>query len=312
MPPPPRIVSTLASGTEILFALGLGDRLVAVSHECDHPPAVHELPRITRTRIDPAAASSDIDRQVRELSAKGESLYEIDAERLTALVPELIVTQSHCDVCAVSGRDVRRTLDAIPTLRAAEIVELNPTTLDGLFDDVRRVGLATGCNSRATDVVAAMQNRVEAVARVTHTLDEASRPRTACIEWIDPISLAANWMPDLLRIAGGRCEVVSPGVRSGFTDWETVADFQPEVIVVMPCGFDLPRTIEEAGVLETRPGWADLPAVRHGRVWAVDGNAYFNRSGPRLIDSLEILACLLHPERFPQFASLCDRVARRL
>ncbi|RJP30289.1 MAG: cobalamin-binding protein [Phycisphaerales bacterium] len=337
-----RIASTLASGTEILFALGLGERVVAVSHECDYPPAVNALPRITRSRVDGRASSSEIDRQVRALAGRGEPLYEIDLQRLSSLKPDLIVAQSHCDVCAVSGDDVRRAIaaapasaetpstaetpasaatptltaspafTAMPELAATKVVDLNAATLSGLFDDIRRVGRMAGGNSRATNLIEALRGRIEAVAARTRPLQPTARPRTACIEWIEPLSLAANWMPDLLDLAGGRCELTASGQRSGFTGWETIRAFEPQVIVVMPCGFDLERTLEAAGVLTSQDGWDALPAVRRRRVWAMDGNAYFNRSGPRLIDSVELLAHILHPELFPQFARLCASAARRM
>jgi iron complex transport system substrate-binding protein len=297
---PQRIVSLLASGTEILYGLGLGERVVGVSHECDFPEAVRTKPRVTRANIDASTSSKIIDEQVRESTACGAPLYSIDSALLASLRPDLIVTQSQCDVCAVDYKDVVRTVQSIDALRATKIVSLNPTTLEAVFGDIVRVGRAADCGEAAHHYIERLRNRVESVRERTGHVPPAERPRVLCVEWIDPVMVAANWMPDLIALAGGRCDLTRAGERSGHADWHAVVAFDPQVIIVMPCGFDLERSVAESAALTTRPGWDDLAAVCDRRVFAVDGNAYFNRSGPRIVDSLEILAALIHPAR-------CDR-----
>jgi iron complex transport system substrate-binding protein len=228
----------------------------------------------------------------------GAALYEIDVERLAELRPDLIVTQAQCDVCAVRYEDVVRAVATHPGLRGTRIVSLNPMTLDDIFSDIMRVGEAADVALEAAHYVASLRARVQAVRAKTAALSAAERPRTAFIEWIEPLMLAANWTPELIAIAGGTNLLTRAGVHSSWIDWPAVAALDPEVIVVGPCGFDLARTMEEAVVLPALPRWSDLSAVRARRVYAVDGNAYFNRSGPRMVESLEIVAHLIHPELF--------------
>lgn len=291
-----RIASLLASGTEILYGLGLGDRVVAVSHECDYPEEVCDKPRVTRTTISVDLPSAAIDAEVRRLTADSSGVYQIDVERLESLRPDLIVTQAHCDVCAVNYDDVVATVNNSSVLAQTKIVSLNPSTLEHIFDDIRNVSQAADCSSRGDTYVASLRRRVDYVREATSSLDESRRPRVVCIEWIEPMFVAANWMPELIEIAGGTSGITKNGVPSGTTEWSEVRAFDPEVVVVMPCGFDLKRTVRESTALESLLGWADLSATKTDRVFAVDGNAYFNRSGPRIVDSLEILAYLIHPE----------------
>jgi len=292
-----RIVSLLAAGTEILYALGLGDRVVGVSHECDFPEQVRAKPRVTKTLVIAAAPSATIDVQVRNASAAGEPLYRIDVDKLQELRPELIVTQAQCDVCAVDVNDVMRLVEGDAELRDAKVVALNPTTLEGIFQDILVVARQAGVPAEGRQLVDHLRTRVESIRSQSSRADD--RPRVVTLEWIDPPMVAANWMPELVAIAGGRCDLTTPGAKSAYTRWEDVRAFDPEVVVVMPCGFDLPRAVSESRILTRYPGWHDLTAVRDRRVFAVDGNAYFNRSGPRIVDSLEILARLIHREIFP-------------
>lgn len=296
---PQRIVSLLAGATEILDGLGLADRLVGISHECDYPSEVMDRPRVTRARIDPSASSGDIDRQVKDCMTGGGPLYEIDTALLASLRPELIVTQSQCEVCAVSLDVLRRAIESNPSLHGALVVSLNPTTLDGILTDIMTVGRTAGVPSASDRFVGELRGRMEGVCTTTRALPDDDRPRTICMEWIEPPMVAGNWMPDLIDIAGGRCPLTVSGQRSGYTDWSDIRSFNPEVIVVMPCGFNLDRAVAEAPVLRRKPGWSSMSAVRNGRVYAVDGNAYFNRSGPRIVDSVELLAHLIHPRRCP-------------
>jgi iron complex transport system substrate-binding protein len=295
---PRRIVSLLSSATEILYALGLGDRVAAVSHECDYPPAVLHKPEVTFSHVQSAAPSGAIDQQVRSLSEAGLPLYQIDVELLAALRPELIVTQAQCDVCSVRYADVLAAVAAQPALRDTTVLALNPQSLSDILADVERVGVAAGCPDRAAEVSEKLSARVARVRDATAGLSESQRPRVACIEWIEPLMLAANWVPEIVELAGGKNLLSQAGRHSTYTAWSDLAELDPQRILVMPCGFDLPRTIAESAALARLPGWKTLSAVRGSRVFAVDGSAYFNRSGPRIVDSLEILAHLVHPQRF--------------
>lgn len=297
-----RIASLLAAGTEILYALGLGDRVVAISHECDYPTEATTKPRVTSTRIDASADSARIDVQVNDLAAAGTPLYTVDVDRLVSLRPDLIVTQAQCDVCAVSEEALRTAISRRDELKSTAIVTLNPISLNAVFDDILRVGESAGCEETARRYVAELRARVKTIEDQTFELADSARLRTLCLEWIEPPIVAANWMPTLVKIAGGRNGLTAAGQRSGPTKWDDVVAYDPEVLVVMPCGFDLPRTLSEAQRLRSFPHWTELTAVRNDRVYAVDGNAYFNRSGPRIVDSLEILASLIHPGRFESFA----------
>lgn len=295
-PLPQRIVSLISSATEILYGLGLGPQIVAVSHECDFPADARSKPRATFSHIDSSAPSGAIDAQVRDLTAAGKSLYEIDEALLLRLQPDLIVTQAQCDVCAVRFQDVIDFVRRDPTLRGTPVFSLNPQHLDDVMKDVLRLGEITGRDDAAEEYVAIMRERISAVRARTGTLAVERRRRTACIEWIDPPMIAGNWTPELIELAGGVQTFTQAGHHSVYTPWDDVVRFDPEVIVVMPCGFDLERTVAEAARLRDFPHWKNLSAVRTGRVYAADGNALFNRSGPRLVESLELLAELIHPE----------------
>ena len=292
----PRIVSLISSATEILYLLGLGDQVVGISHECDYPSEVTTKPRLTRAHIDASDASHGIDEQVRAMTAANLPLYAIDVEGIAALRPQLIVTQAQCDVCAVRYEDVVSAVRDHPALRGTQVLALNPMSLCDVLDDIQRVGRAAGVTHTAQAVVQRLQARIDAVRSVTSRLPAGEVPRTACLEWIDPPMLAANWTPEIVELAGGQPGLTVGGRHSTYADWHEIVRYDPQAVVVMPCGFDLPRAIAEARHLPLRDGWSQLSAVRDLRVWAVDGNAYFNRSGPRLVESLEILAHLLHPQ----------------
>ncbi len=286
----PRIVSLLSSSTEIVAALGCLDWLVGRSHECDYPPEVLALPVCSRPRIDPSASSLDIDSQVKTLVANQISIYEVDGPLLSALRPDFILTQMLCEVCAVSDRDVLSALgpDLLPGTR---LLSLSPQCLAETWADVQTVADALGISERGAEVVASLRTRMELLrARVSSW----TRPRVACIEWISPLMAAGNWVPELVEAAGGESVIGRAGVHSPWLSWEELAAADPEVIVLMPCGFDLERTCQEARVLEPEARWKALRAVREGRVYAVDGNQYFNRPGPRLVDSAEMLEEILH------------------
>jgi iron complex transport system substrate-binding protein len=289
-----RIVSLLPSATEIVCAVGLRDALVGRSHECDFPPGVERLPALCEPKVPVHGASAEIDRAVRRVVADGLSVYRVDAEALRALAPDVIVTQTQCEVCAVSEADVvAATCDWAGS--GVRIVSLAPARLDDVFADIERVGAALGVAARGTAAVASLRARLAALAARTRDLPQ---PGVACIEWLDPLMAAGNWVPELVELAGGRNLFGSVGEHSPWLEWGAVGAADPDAIVAMPCGFDLARTRGEMLALERLPGWDSLRAVRTGRVAIVDGHQYFNRPGPRLVESAEILTEILHPGRF--------------
>ncbi|QDU25477.1 corrinoid ABC transporter substrate-binding protein [Anatilimnocola aggregata] len=285
----------------MLFALGLGEQVLAVSHECDWPVGARHLPRATHSRIDSSQPSDAIDAQVKQLVAGGEQLYELNEPLLRQLQPDLIVTQAQCDVCAIRLADVLKLRDDCPELRATRVLPLNPLSLADVLADIARVGEATGVPSRAADLVAGYRARIDSIASRTNSLAARQRPRVLCIEWVAPLMPAGNWTPELIHLAGGDSGLAIAGQHSRYATWAEVAAFDPQVILVAPCGFNLPRTLIEAEQLHQVPGWQNFTALRTGRVFAIDGNGLLNRSGPRLIESLELLAQLLQPEMFADF-----------
>lgn len=291
----PRIVSLLASATEIVCALGFRDALVARSHECDFPADVAHLPSVTETKIAHHRPSAVIDREVRTIVEQGLSVYRVDAERLRALKPDVIVTQTQCEVCAVSFKDLEEAL-ADWTGIVPHVVPLAPYALADVWRDVTRVAEALSVPEKGRALVAGYEARIAAIAAKAQALD--GRPRVACVEWIDPLMAAGNWMPELVELAGGRNLFGAPGVHSPWLEWDALRASDPDVILVLPCGFDIPRIRAEMPALTRLPGWLEMRAVKAGQVYLLDGNQYFNRSGPRLVESLEILAEILHPQAF--------------
>jgi iron complex transport system substrate-binding protein len=290
-----RIASLLPSATEIVCALGFRDALVGRSHECDHPPGVEALPSCTAAKIDASAASREIDDQVRSRVRDALSIYDVDAEKLRALRPDLIVTQDQCEVCAVSLGDVEQAL-ASWTGTAPRVVSLSPQTLADVWGDLCRVGDALDVPERARALRESLTERVTEIGE--RAAARADRPRIAGIEWIDPLMSAGNWVPELVALAGGECVLGKPGEHSPWIGFEQLAAADPDVLALLPCGFDLARTRRELPTLTEQPGWARLRAVREERVFLLEGNQYFNRPGPRLLESLEILAEILHPDAF--------------
>lgn len=287
------IVSLLPSATEIVCALGLGDSLVGVTHECDYPPFVRNLPKVTTTLIPHDATSGQIDALVREQVSGEQALYHLDIPTLEALAPDLIVTQALCDVCAVAAAEVTDAACRLPG--NPPVVNLEPMTLDEMFDAILAVGAAAGRDAVAAEIVAGLRARVDAVAQRTATIRLDQRPRVAFLEWIDPLFNGGHWNPELIGLAGGIDVLGSPAGASRTVAWRQVVDAQPDVVFVACCGYTTERALADIPLVEAKSGWADLPAVRNGRVYVTDGNAYFSRPGPRLVDSLEILAHSLHP-----------------
>jgi iron complex transport system substrate-binding protein len=291
----PRVVSLIASATEIVCALGLEDNLVGRSHECDYPESVGRLPVCTGPNFDTQGPSAEIDRQVKGVLEKGLSVYRVDGELLRRLRPDVIVTQSQCEVCAVSGRDVERALGGW-TGPPPRVLSLAPNVLADVWADVVLVAEALGIAERGRALVAGLQARAARVGERAGRLSR--RPTVACVEWIDPLMAAGNWVPELVEMAGGRNLFGSAGRHAPWMTWDELRAADPEVIAVIPCGLDVPRSAAEMAALTARPGWPGLRAVREGRVYLADGNQYFNRPGPRLVESLEILAELIHPAEF--------------
>jgi iron complex transport system substrate-binding protein len=290
-----RVVSLLPSATEMVHFAGAADALVGVTHECDHPPTVAGLPKLTRSKVDPAATSAKIDAAIGGLASDGESVYALDVGLLAELAPDLIITQGLCDVCAVSVEVVQAataTLENEP-----RVLSLNPTSLAGVLQDACRVGEVLGRGAETRAQVAALRERV---SHLKECVAGRPRPTVGCVEWLDPPFSAGHWVPEMVGIAGGEDVFAAPGSRSVRLAWDEILRGDPEVLILMPCGFGVERTLLEARkVLPDLPGWQDLRAVKNDRVWAVDANAYFSRPAPRLVRGVEILGRILHPEVFP-------------
>lgn len=288
-----RICSFLPSATEILYALGLADSVAGVTYECDFPEEARRKTVVVNTRLAPSATAAGIDRQVNEFMARGESICRIETELLGKIQPGLIVTQDLCRVCAASPGDLALALAALP--QQPEILSLNPRNLDDVWNDILSVGRATGRNDSALKIVEEIRRRVSAVEQAVSSV--VARPRALCLEWLDPPFIAGHWVPDMVERAGGVDVLGRTGEPGTRVDWERVLAAQPEVVVVMPCGYHLKETVEEFRNVRVPQGWKDLPAVSSGRVFAVDASSYFSRPGPRLADGVEILAHLFHPDR---------------
>ena len=291
-----RIVSLLPSATEIIYALGLGDQLVGVSHECDFPPETQSKPRVIQPVFDSVKLDSKvIDAIVIEHLKHGESLYKIDFDAFKAADPDLVITQELCDVCAIGAEDVLMAVSKLP--KPVQVLSLNPHSLDDVKDDVRRVGKAVGLSEKADRVIHELQEKVEFVKKAT---EHASKLRVFCAEWLQPLMNAGHWIPEMVEYAGGIERLSSRRKPSGYIDWKTVIDYDPEVFILMPCGFTTTRTVAEAKVLSKVEKLDQLTAIRNGNVYATDGHNYFSRSGPRLFDALKILGMMIHPEVFDE------------
>lgn len=290
-----RIVSFLPSATEMVCVLGLADRLVGITHECDYPPVVKGKPVVVRSAVAvEELTQAGIDQAVTERVQQGRSVYQVDEHLLQELAPDVILTQDLCQVCAPSGNEVTQALNALP--KKPQIVWLTPRTLSDIAANIREIGIASGCRDAAEEWIAANFGRIDEIARVAAQC--TSRPRVFCMEWFDPIYCSGHWIPEMVRIAGGTDELGREGQYSTPVAWENVLKWAPEVIVLMPCGHHLDRVLELAPQLEVLPGWSNLPAVQKNQVYAVDASSYFARPGPRIVQGTELLAHLMHPETF--------------
>jgi iron complex transport system substrate-binding protein len=284
-----RIASLVPSATEMLFALGLGDSVVGVTHECDYPVGAEQLPHLTRSVIPPGLDPAEIDHAVRERTSKGEALYELDEDTLDELDVNLIVTQAVCEVCAVSFEDVRAVAERLPT--QPEVISLDPSTLGEVLADIPRLAEAAGVAEAGEQLVSELGERLEAVERA---VEDAPRPRVAALEWMDPIYIGGHWVPQMIELAGGEDALGQPGEKSRTAEWVEVEAIAPEVVISMPCGY-----YAEEAAAETMRWRRHLGLVGPRAVYAVDAAAYFSRPGPRLVDGVELLGHLLHPELVP-------------
>lgn len=289
-----RICSLLPSATEILYAIGLGDSVLGVTHECDFPAEAATKPALIRPRVDPQASPAEIDRKVSEIIARGESIYAVDAELLSSLSPDLILTQDLCHVCAASPDDLATALTRFP--RQPQVLSLTPRSLAEVWDDIRRVGDATGRSREAEALAGALEQRVAAIEAASTRA--ASRPRVVCLEWLDPYFVGGHWIPEMVYKAGGEDVLGRLRQPSYKVTGDEILKSLPDVIAVMPCGYGTARVAAEFRVEQLPRGADTLPAIKHRRVFAVDANSYFSRPGPRLADGVAVLAHLLHPELF--------------
>ena len=284
-------MSLVPAGTEIAWALGAGDELVAVTHDCDYPPAVRALPRITRSTITPGSDSFAIDAQVRAAVERGESTFHLDPAALAAARPDVLLGQTLCEVCAVTVAQLPTAMDPAP-----EVVPLDGHSLEGIFTDILRVGDALGRSAAAAALVAHLRARI---ARVEGQVGDARRPTVVCLEWLAPLFNAGHWVPEQVALAGGEDLLGTPLVPSIDFPFERLLAADPEYLFLLPCGFDAERAQRESLVLTQRSDWTALRAVRSGRTYVLDGNAYFSRPGPRVVDGIELLGSLLHPNLVP-------------
>ncbi|MEX8547442.1 MAG: cobalamin-binding protein [Mucilaginibacter sp.] len=290
-----RIISLLAAGTEIICELGLEAQLVGRSHECDFPESILHVPVCSSAMLDPNANSLEIDKQVKGSLTDALSFYQLDRELIKQLKPDVIITQTQCEVCAVSFSDVEKALENLLD-HPVQIISLEPNNLDAVFTDIKTVSQVLGVPDRGADLTERMQERMELIRHKLKFITQ--KPTVACIEWIEPLMMAGNWTPEMVEIAGGQAILAQSGKHSPAIDWMDLVEADPEIIIVMPCGFNIERTLKEMDTLLQQPYFKDLQAVKNNRLFIADGNQYFNRSGPRIADSVEILAEIINPKQF--------------
>jgi iron complex transport system substrate-binding protein len=291
-----RIISLLSGATELVAALGMGEHLVGRSHECDFPEWVKRLPVCTGPTFDVSGTSLEIDGHVRDMLRQGQPLYRVEGQLLAQLAPDVVIAQAHCEVCAAGPEDIRRASCDSPVPMTARVAELTAGNLGEMFEAFIRVARAIDCEERGRQFVTQLRSRLDGITRAIRGLRQ---PSVECLEWIDPVFPMGNWSPELVAIAGGMTHLGAPGKHSAATEWERVREVDPEFLIIAPCGFDLARTRLEMPTMQRRPGWRQLRAVRTGQVFLADGNRYFNRSGPSVVETAEIIAQILHPTVFP-------------
>lgn len=285
----------MAATTEIVCALGLEHLLVGRSHECDYPASVMALPQCSDAKFISGSSSAEIDRQVKEILTEALSIYTINKEKIKELQPDIVLTQAQCQVCAVSLKDVEEALENLLD-KQAEIISVEPYTLGDIFKEITLIAEKLDAVPAGQRLIEELEERIDLIKHKLKFITD--RPTVACVEWIDPIMIAGNWVPEMVEIAGGKPVLAVNGKHSPFITWETLRNEDPEVIIITPCGFSIERTLKEIDVMLSLPGFADLRAVKNNRLYIADGNHYFNRSGPRIVDSVEILAEIINPKQF--------------
>jgi len=290
-----RIISLLPAATEIICALGLSDNLVGRSHECDYPESVKSLPICSDAKFLPGANSAQIDQQVKEILTEALSIYEIDKDLIQSLKPDVIITQAQCEVCAVSLKDVEKALSNLVNAET-KIISLEPNTLADIFREIKEISVILEVEEAGNTLIEDLEERIDLIKHKLKFFP--AKPKVALIEWLSPIMVAGNWIPELVEIAGGTPLLAENGKHSPFVEWQEIYDANPDILIVTPCGFSIARTLQEIDLLLNLPGWRDLEAVKNNRVYIADGNAYFNRSGPRIVDTIEILAEIITPKYF--------------
>jgi iron complex transport system substrate-binding protein len=290
-----RIISLLAAATEIVCALGLEEQLVGRSHECDYPESIKHLPVCSEVTFADDLSSAEIDKKVKEILSDALSVYKVKRDVISELQPDVIITQTQCEVCAVSLKDVELALCDLLD-KQAKIISLEPNDLADIFTDIKIVAQALDADEAGEALIETLQERVDIIRHKLKFVD--NRPTVACIEWLEPLMIAGNWVPEMVEIAGGKNILGQAGKHSPFITWEDIQLHDPDIIIVTPCGFSIGRTMKEIDLLLDRPGFAYLKAAKNNQVYIADGNQYFNRSGPRIVDSIEILAEIIQPKFF--------------
>ena len=293
--PEPRIISLLPAATEIICALGLEHRLVGRSHECDYPPGISNLPICSSAKFLPGSDSAQIDRQVKETLSESLSIYTLDRDLIKSLAPDVIITQAQCEVCAVSLKDVELALSDLLD-KKCQIISLQPNGLDDVYRDIRMIAGKLSVENAAEQLLELSDERINIIRHKLKFITE--KPTVACIEWLSPLMIAGNWTPEIVEIGGGLPVLTEAGKHSSYITFQDIIIADPDIILIMPCGFSIQRTLQEIGLMLDTPGWADLKAVKTHRVYLADGNQYFNRSGPRMTDSIEIMAEIINPKQF--------------
>jgi len=290
-----RIISLLPAATEIICALGLENCLVGRSHECDYPASVQKLPICSDAKFIAGSDSAQIDAQVKEILSDAVSIYKIDQELIKSLKPTHIITQAQCEVCAVSEKDVEEALSNLIS-QETKLISLQPNTIGDILKEIKEVAKTLGVQEKGNELVEDLEERIDLVKHKLKFFPD--KPKVAIIEWLSPIMVAGNWIPELVEIAGGQSLLAENGKHSPFVEWQQIYDANPDVLVIAPCGFSIARTLQEIDLILNLPGLRDLTAVKNNRVYITDGNAYFNRSGPRIVDTIEMLAEMITPKYF--------------
>ena len=301
-----KIASLLPSSTEIAFALGLGENIVGVSHECDFPEEAKSKPVLTRSKINAFKRSDEIDKDVADLAKNGLSVYDIDDRKLAELNPDIILTQDQCEVCAVSLKDVQKAVNNF--ICNARIVSLKPQTLSDILNDIKTIGIAANKEEEANALIENLNIRINNIKNKLNKINNTKKPKVCCIEWIEPVFTAGNWTPELVEIAGGINMFSRTGKHSQKIRLGEILKEQPDKIVIAPCGFKVYQTMNDLNMLTSKPEWKELNAVKNNEVYVVDGNSYFNRPIQRIVDTLEILTAIIHPDMFSEKKELAFRL----